>query len=468
MSTPIPIKGSVHERGSRSAIVDDSDNSESGSESISGLSSLDLSGSTLSRSASSRSSRSRTTTPTVPTVRTESHSSTASGSTQQREKDIFDDEEFFSGVISRRIRRHPTPGPAVSAEIVVPSQNGVSASSSSSSTAGKGRSGKKTMKKRRSSRRRKSSGKLATSPSSGGNSRKGSLVSRKTSAANLNPPVQTGTSSSSSIAVAAQAQQQQQAAEIWKSSSTNSLFLVDTMSNPDTPSLVTAMARAALKFFEESLKNPVKPRYPAKVYAIFNSSDRTDGDLPSLWSAANYIGSIVRAGDIAPQSCVMFALLLDRLRTRMNLTPQCWRRVVLSTLILSCKVWEDEAVWNSDFEELFPELDNKTLTQLEKQLLIILSYQVTMTAAQYAEYFFAMKSLAPAALPARPLTDREVRRLEMRSAQTEASARAGKGNGNSRNIQRSVDFDRRGHVMTQQHRRGTGPVRVRTLDPTVE
>jgi hypothetical protein len=320
------------------------------------------------------------------------------------------------------------------------------------------------MKKRRSSRRRKSSGKLATSPPPGESTGKGSRVSRKTSSASIaTPSAQSGTSTSSSAA-----QQHQQQAEIWKSSSTNSLFLVDTMSNPDTPSLVTAMARAALKFFEESRKNPVKPRYPAKVYAIFNSTDRTDGDLPTLWSAANYIGSIVRAGDIAPQSCVMFALLLDRLRTKMNLTPQCWRRVVLSTLILSCKVWEDEAVWNSDFEELFPELDNKTLTQLEKQLLIILSYQVTMTAAQYAEYFFAMKSLAPAALPARPLTDREVRRLEMRSAQTEASARAGTANGNSRNIQRSVDFDRRGHVMTQAHRRGTGPVKVRTLDPTVE
>jgi 2-methylisocitrate lyase-like PEP mutase family enzyme len=46
--------------------------------------------------------------------------------------------------------------------------------------------------------------------------------------------------------------------------------------------------------------------------------------------------------------------VLDRLRLRMPFTAQNWKRIVLSSLILGCKVWEDEAVWNSDFEALFP------------------------------------------------------------------------------------------------------------------
>jgi hypothetical protein len=45
-------------------------------------------------------------------------------------------------------------------------------------------------------------------------------------------------------------------------------------------------------------------------------------------------------------------------------------------------VWEDEAVWNSDFEALFPKLDNKTMANLEKQLLLLLGYHVTMKASE--------------------------------------------------------------------------------------
>ena len=146
----------------------------------------------------------------------------------------------------------------------------------------------------------------------------------------------------------------------------------------------------------------------------------------------------------------------------MALTAQNWRRVVLSSLILGCKVrrrvvhctklslnnismqvWEDEAVWNSDFEALFPELDNKTLSTLEKQLLLLLGYHVTMKASEYANYFFQMKSMSPTAFDVdEPLSDAEIQRLEGQSAHFEEVAR------NQKKYSRSVDINGRGHVTT--------------------
>lgn len=229
-----------------------------------------------------------------------------------------------------------------------------------------------------------------------------------------------------------------------KSNSTGSLYLTSTLHAPDISELVKCMAFSALQIMRESKKKPAPPKYPKKVYSVFDDPSSKDSvGFPSPEELARFIKSIVDAGDIAPQSCVLFVIVLDRLRERMALTAQNWRRVVLSSLILGCKVWEDEAVWNSDFEALFPELDNKTLSTLEKQLLLLLGYHVTMKASEYANYFFQMKSMSPTAFDVdEPLSDAEIQRLEGQSAHFEEVAR------NQKKYSRSVDINGRGHVTT--------------------
>lgn len=86
-------------------------------------------------------------------------------------------------------------------------------------------------------------------------------------------------------------------------------------------------------------------------------------EFPEPEELARFLKSIVDAGDIAPQSCVLFVvrarswrrfsvflfdqtvvcvrasqIFLDRLRERMTLTAVNWKRVVLAALILGCKV----------------------------------------------------------------------------------------------------------------------------------
>lgn len=129
-------------------------------------------------------------------------------------------------------------------------------------------------------------------------------------------------------------------------------------------------------------------------------------------------------------------------------------------------------MWNSDFEALFPKLDNKTMANLEKQLLLLLGYHVTMKSSElrvfgcclvvghlplsllvtrarfplsrYADYFFRLKGLSPSAFDVEePLSDAgtaagallrlrksplaprlaEIQRLESRSAKAEQQAR---------------------------------------------
>jgi len=118
---------------------------------------------------------------------------------------------------------------------------------------------------------------------------------------------------------------------------------------------------------------------------------------------------------------------VDRLQEKANITMSryTWRRILLSVLILSSKVWEDLAVWNADFIELFPYLSVRDLAELEKELLHFVQYNVTLKASEYAQYFFELHALTPSEhqFPLKPLNKSQAARLEDRSAKAEADVR---------------------------------------------
>ena len=80
-------------------------------------------------------------------------------------------------------------------------------------------------------------------------------------------------------------------------------------------------------------------------------------------------------------------------------------------------VWEDQAVWNVDFLTVFPSVSVKDLGQLEKVLLRLLQYNVSLKASLYAKYYFELRALAERNeknFPVAPLDKEGATRLEVR------------------------------------------------------
>ena len=97
---------------------------------------------------------------------------------------------------------------------------------------------------------------------------------------------------------------------------------------------------------------------------------------------------------------------VDRLLTLsgMYLLPTNWRRIVLGAIILASKsasfsisvytrylclfhlVWEEMAVWNVDYQKIFPLLQTADLAQLEKEYLSVLQFGVTLKASVYSPF----------------------------------------------------------------------------------
>jgi len=148
-------------------------------------------------------------------------------------------------------------------------------------------------------------------------------------------------------------------------------------------------------------------------------------NMPSVAEIRNFIGIIFDEESLSPECAIMLVVYIKRVvnYTKLTIDATNWRKVTLSTLILASKVWEDLAVWNVDFLDVFPSLTVAHLAELEKVLLSLLQYRVSLKGGEYANYYFEIRSLAPDDFPLEPLDKEGAKRLETRSQTQEERAR---------------------------------------------
>lgn len=86
------------------------------------------------------------------------------------------------------------------------------------------------------------------------------------------------------------------------------------------------------------------------------------------------------------------------------------------------KVWEDLAVWNVDFRTCFPSLTAKELSELERELLHLLSFNVSVKAGMYTQYYFELRQLSSTEFRVQ-LDKKGAKALEYRTNNTEDKLR---------------------------------------------
>ncbi|CAM9853826.1 unnamed protein product, partial [Choristocarpus tenellus] len=69
-----------------------------------------------------------------------------------------------------------------------------------------------------------------------------------------------------------------------------------------------------------------------------------------------------------------------------------WKSLLMATLVLSSKVWDDLSMWNADFSVVCPSFRLNRINELEVAVLEALRYNVKVQASQYAKYYFHLRS----------------------------------------------------------------------------
>jgi hypothetical protein len=185
---------------------------------------------------------------------------------------------------------------------------------------------------------------------------------------------------------------------VHKSNSTSSLFIDSTISSPKTPELLRCFA----EFYFKLIQSPDKANNEeVQTFEIFDerrhplTSRKVDlVNIPLLLIVEKYIKDIYKVGQLAPEALIMGIGYLKRIMETAHLKIYTfnWRRVILACLILASKVWEDQAVWNVDFIDMFPATTPYDLGQMEKKLLGLLTFDVSLKASSYAQIYFDLRA----------------------------------------------------------------------------
>lgn len=81
---------------------------------------------------------------------------------------------------------------------------------------------------------------------------------------------------------------------------------------------------------------------------------------------------------------VMSLVYLERLlkNSEIELSIRNLRPIVLCSLMLASKVWDDVSMWNADFCEIYPKFPLFILNQWEREFLNALGFDVSVSATQ--------------------------------------------------------------------------------------
>jgi hypothetical protein len=100
------------------------------------------------------------------------------------------------------------------------------------------------------------------------------------------------------------------------------------------------------------------------------------------------------------------------------LQPTNWRPLVLCSLLVAQKVWDDRYLSNADFAFIYPFFITEEINRLEKKFLELIQYNVTVKSNLYAKYYFELRALfkdSEKEFPLTPLDKRDAEKLEINS-----------------------------------------------------
>ena len=122
----------------------------------------------------------------------------------------------------------------------------------------------------------------------------------------------------------------------------------------------------------------------------------------------------------SPECCVICLIYINRLIafTGMPLHPTNWRPLVLCSLLVAQKVWDDRYLSNADFAFIYPFFTTEEINRLEQKFLELIQYNVTVKASLYAKYYYELRTLYKdneKEFPLAPLNNLDAGKLEIRS-----------------------------------------------------
>ena len=229
------------------------------------------------------------------------------------------------------------------------------------------------------------------------------------------------------------------------SSSTSSLYVSSTLQVPDVDHLLVSIAvlLETLIQSEELDFDIFSHHIPPSVHNVPNPTHHwcrplTPDHRPCLPQVDmhviySFMKELFVIAQWSPECNIIAMVLISRMcaSTDVSLNLNNWDKIILCALLVAQKVWDDIALSNTDFPQLwqqaFPgkttaEIDLTDVNRMERTFLEVLHYDVNVTRSTYTQFYFELNALtaslgtAPKKTAVNKLSARRAEQLEMRSA----------------------------------------------------
>nr|KAJ3419717.1 hypothetical protein HK105_006588 [Polyrhizophydium stewartii] len=199
-----------------------------------------------------------------------------------------------------------------------------------------------------------------------------------------------------------------------KFNSTSTLFVESTMINADL--------QESLRYISLYLANSIRRNIAeGSLRSADILSERTHllskhiqfyHRAPSDEEVFRFLECLFQSAELNVECVIITLIYIQRMlaNTGISIQPNNWARVVLGGVILASKVWDDHAVWNVDFCQIFPDVDVSDLNELERFYMAGIEYDVSVRASVYASYYFELRDMAETA--SRPWALKPLKRSE--------------------------------------------------------
>jgi len=116
---------------------------------------------------------------------------------------------------------------------------------------------------------------------------------------------------------------------------------------------------------------------------------------PSVEMIYSFIRHLFVEAQLSSECSVVCLVYIERLMEKANveLMPYNWRPITLCGMLLASKVWQDLSSWNIEFARVYPQFSLKSINNLERTVLRLLQWDLYISGAVYAKYYFALRSL---------------------------------------------------------------------------
>lgn len=193
-----------------------------------------------------------------------------------------------------------------------------------------------------------------------------------------------------------------ESAKITRANTTSTIYVrMGTMSAPDLDATIQCVCTVLRAHIVERVEEE-NPDLESK-YDIFRSLDvnqdtaRDQDLLPSLESMTIFMRSIHFKAQMECECIIMSLIYVERLLKatagHLVLTRENWQPILLCSMIMASKVWDDLSMWNCDFVKISPGFTLQRINTLELAYLDAVGYNVKVAASSYAKYYFHLRSM---------------------------------------------------------------------------